>query len=159
MSRRLVLPRAVLAGGLTLVLAACGSGTATSTTNATTPTTTVVTSTTNSPATTSTTVPRSTTTPKPITSTTRFEGTIVEVTVVDSRAVGEGRVTVAMGSQVRLVITSDTADEIHVHGYDLTAPVTPDAPGQLEFTVDIPGVFEVELEESGVHLVDLEVTP
>ena len=47
----------------------------------------------------------------------------------------------------------------NVHGYDLTAPVTPTEPSDLEFSADIPGVFEVELEESGVKLADLEVAP
>lgn len=69
-----------------------------------------------------------------------------------------GRATVALGSIVTLEVTSDTADEVHLHGYDESVPVIPGAPATLTFTADIPGVFEVELEESGVPLTQLQVS-
>jgi len=68
------------------------------------------------------------------------------------------RVPVRLGSTVGLEVTSDTADEVHLHGYDNSAPVAPGAPAMLTFTADIPGVFEVELEEAGVPLTQLEVS-
>lgn len=107
--------------------------------------------------------PTSSTTPgttEPATTTTSgFEGTVVEVTVSGGGVDGGGRVAVELGSEVRLSVTADVADEVHVHGYDLTASTAPGEPGILEFTADIPGVFEVELHESGLKLVDLEVAP
>jgi hypothetical protein len=46
-------------------------------------------------------------------------------------------------------VTTDSVDEVHVHGYDFVGIVIPTAPAVLTFTADIPGVFEVELEEAG----------
>jgi FtsP/CotA-like multicopper oxidase with cupredoxin domain len=48
------------------------------------------------------------------------------------------------GETVRLVVTSDAADEIHVHGYDLTQNPAPGKPVRFRFEADIEGVFEVE---------------
>lgn len=64
---------------------------------------------------------------------------------------------VAVGEQVRLSVTSDVADEVHVHGYDLTVDLEPGVAGVIELTADLPGVWEVELEESGTPLLELQV--
>jgi hypothetical protein len=58
---------------------------------------------------------------------------------------------------VTLTITSDVADEVHLHGYDLTAALTPGTPAELAFDATIPGVFEVELHETGTVLLSLQV--
>ena len=68
-----------------------------------------------------------------------------------------GRVPVSLGDQVTITVTSDVADEIHLHGYDLSAPVAPGGPGTLTFQATIPGVFEVELEQLGTLLFTLQV--
>jgi hypothetical protein len=49
------------------------------------------------------------------------------------------------------------ADEVHVHGYDLTAALTPGQPTELTFAATIPGVFEVELHDAGTVLLTLQV--
>jgi hypothetical protein len=49
------------------------------------------------------------------------------------------------------------ADEVHVHGYDLTVDLEAGQPGELTFTPNAAGVFEVELEEHGLQLLELEV--
>ena len=67
------------------------------------------------------------------------------------------RVEVALGETVRLVILSDSNDELHVHGYDLKRPLTAGDELTLEFVADIPGVFEVELEDTGLNLFELRV--
>ena len=83
---------------------------------------------------------------------------IIDLTVADGKVSGDtGRVPVELGSRVRVVITSDTTDEIHVHGYDLHEDTAPGRPSTLEFVADQPGVFEVELEESRVLLTRLQV--
>jgi heme/copper-type cytochrome/quinol oxidase subunit 2 len=64
---------------------------------------------------------------------------------------------VAAGVRVTLVVSSDVADEIHVHGYDLTTAVAPSRPAELSFDATIPGVFEVELHEAGTVLLALQV--
>jgi hypothetical protein len=61
--------------------------------------------------------------------------------------------------QVRFKVQSDTADEIHVHGYDLKKDVQAGGSVQFSFKGDIEGRFEVELENAGVQIANLEVTP
>ena len=58
---------------------------------------------------------------------------------------------------MRIEVTSDVTEEVHLHGYDLTAPVSPGSPGIIEFTAEIPGVFEVELEDAHKRLFELRV--
>ncbi len=67
------------------------------------------------------------------------------------------RVKVAAGQTVRLLVISDTDDEVHVHGYDRKVEVRPGIEAVVEFLADQSGVFEVELEEAGLQLVQLEV--
>jgi hypothetical protein len=67
------------------------------------------------------------------------------------------RLSVPLGRTVRLVVTSDKAEEVHVHGYDRRADVSPGQTVTLTFTADIPGIFEVELERSHKLVLRLEV--
>jgi plastocyanin len=85
-------------------------------------------------------------------------GQRIEVEVAGGQVSGDtGRVPVTAGEQVTLVITSDVADEVHVHGYDLEAELSPGQPTELVFDATIPGVFEVELHEAGTQLLSLQV--
>ena len=63
-----------------------------------------------------------------------------------------------LGSPVRVEVILETADEVHVHGYDLAVDVVPPKGATLEFTASIPGIFEVELEGAGTLLFELEVS-
>jgi hypothetical protein len=83
-------------------------------------------------------------------------GDSIEVRVEGVSATG--RVEVGVGGEVRLTVTADVDDEVHVHGYDVTAEVSPDSPATLEFVAEIPGIFEVELESSHRLLVELQVS-
>jgi plastocyanin len=65
---------------------------------------------------------------------------------------------VRRGQTVRLVVTSDEADELHVHGYDKSAKLPAGDPVTLEFTADQTGRFEVETHESDLQLLQLEVS-
>ena len=71
--------------------------------------------------------------------------------------VAEDRVAVARHGIVEITITSDVADEVHVHGYDIRRAVEPGVTTAMRFPADIPGVFEVELEDSGALLFELTV--
>ena len=85
-------------------------------------------------------------------------GQRIEVTVAGGQVSGDtGRVPVPAGEQVTLVLTSDVADEVHVHGYDLTAELVPGQPSEIAFAATIPGVFEVELHDAGTVLLSLQV--
>jgi hypothetical protein len=86
------------------------------------------------------------------------DGRRIEVTVSGGQASGDtGRVQVPQGEHVSLVITSDVADEVHVHGYDLEEELEPGKPTNLTFDATVPGVFEVELHETGTLLLTLQV--
>ena len=69
-----------------------------------------------------------------------------------------GRVPVAAGSHVTLVVTSDVADEVHVHGYDVEQELSPGQPAEIVLDATIPGVFEVELHEAGTTPLSLQVS-
>jgi hypothetical protein len=69
-----------------------------------------------------------------------------------------GRMAVSLGSIVELKVTSDVADELHVHGYEVMADAASGEETILRFTADIPGVFEIELESSQILIVTLEVS-
>ena len=84
----------------------------------------------------------------------------VDVVVVGGESQGGiVRESVDLDSAVVLTVTSDVADEVHVHGYDLMADVAPGAPATIRFTADAPGRFEIELENTGVQIAELEVRP
>ncbi len=68
-----------------------------------------------------------------------------------------GRVQVARGARVRITVTSDVADTVHVHGYDESTKVSAGAAASLEFTADQAGLFEVETHDDHLVLFQLVV--
>jgi hypothetical protein len=72
---------------------------------------------------------------------------------------GLARATVKQGDPVTIVVDADTADEVHVHGYDLKANVAPGKPARVAFSATLAGGFEIELEEAGLHIAELAVQP
>ena len=86
--------------------------------------------------------------------------TVVSIVVVNAAPKGGiVRQTLSEGDHVVLVVKSDVADEIHLHGYDKSTDVTAGGTARLPFTATIPGRFEVELESRGVQIADLTVNP
>ncbi len=69
------------------------------------------------------------------------------------------RETVDRGDRVVLVVFSDVADEVHLHGYDISRDVSAGGTVRIQFTANVPGRFEVELEERGIQVADLTVEP
>jgi hypothetical protein len=85
---------------------------------------------------------------------------VATVTVVDGHPRGGvQRITRTKGDRVRLRVVSDTADEVHVHGYDLKKDVAAGGSVTFAFAATIDGRFEVELEGSGTQLAELDVEP
>ena len=70
---------------------------------------------------------------------------------------GLQEIDVPLGTPVRIVITSDVADEGHLHGYDKEIELAPGVSGTISFTADTPGVFDLELHGSDAKLARLEV--
>jgi heme/copper-type cytochrome/quinol oxidase subunit 2 len=87
------------------------------------------------------------------------ERTVIEVTYRDGSVEGPTSFTVTQGDRVRIVVHADVSDEVHVHGYDLMADVTPEQPARIDFVANAAGVYEVELENLGEPLFDLEIVP
>ncbi|HEX5713225.1 MAG TPA: hypothetical protein VFX85_07930 [Solirubrobacterales bacterium] len=63
------------------------------------------------------------------------------------------------GERIQFNVESDVADEIHVHGYDLSQNVAAGGKVSFDFPADIEGIFEVELEQRGVQIAELRVNP
>jgi len=139
----------ILAVVLFLVLRPDDSDNAANTTSETEPTTLETTTEVTTEQT--TTVETTTTTPadQPQRVTVRYEnGEVVG---------GLVRADIEEGAEVVLVVHADVEDEVHLHGYDLTAEVAPGQRGRIAFTADEVGEFEVELENLGVPIAELTV--
>ncbi len=84
---------------------------------------------------------------------------VIAVTVAGGTVSGvESRVAARLGEQLVVRVTSDVADEVHLHGYDLRAEVPAGGTVDIPLTATIPGGFEVELEGSGRTLFQLRVS-
>lgn len=83
--------------------------------------------------------------------------TVLSVTLRGGSVEGASRQRAPLNQPVTIRVTSDVADEAHVHGYDKTIAVGPGRTGEVTFVANIPGVFEVELERSHKLLFTLEV--
>jgi hypothetical protein len=67
------------------------------------------------------------------------------------------RVEVAAGKPVELVVTADTAGELHVHSSPEQELAYDAGTTTLELTIDQPGVVDVESHDLGKTIVQLEV--
>jgi len=142
---------------LALSVAACGDGSGNTTTTAAV-STTAETLTTTAPQ--GTGAIETTTTTAGTTTTTNLPAVAVIDIVVDGGTVERvERFDVALDGTVRMTVTADVSDEVHVHGYDIHADVAPGQAAVFEFDATIPGVFEVEMEGSGVLIGELQVAP
>lgn len=159
---------AALASTCLLALAACGSD------DSDDPTVAVPTSVTNptgAPTTTTDATPDSTTSPSatpttsapatPSTATTPDVRQIV-ITVKNGEITGDtGLIEVDTGEPFQVVVTSDVADEVHVHsetraGFsgDVQAGGTVTVPAVIK----VPGRYEIELENRGLVLARVQAT-
>jgi hypothetical protein len=68
-------------------------------------------------------------------------------------------VRVTEGETVRFRVRSDVAEEIHVHGYDLTKDVPAGRTTTMAFRATITGIFEIELHGAGEPIGELRVDP
>ena len=50
----------------------------------------------------------------------------------------------AKNDVVRIVVSSDVPDEIHLHGYDIEKEAAPGEPARFRFKADAEGAFELE---------------
>jgi len=86
--------------------------------------------------------------------------TVVRIVVVNGAPKGGiVRESVDKGDRVVLVVESDLADEVHLHGYDISREIAAGGTARIAFRATLPGRFEVELEERGAQIADLTVEP
>jgi hypothetical protein len=83
----------------------------------------------------------------------------IQLEVEGQRQRVPGRVEVTQGDRVSIKLESDSAQEVHVHGYDLFVNVLQGGERTIAFPANVPGVFEVELEGSHRLIFELEVSP
>jgi hypothetical protein len=72
---------------------------------------------------------------------------------------GLAKIKAKQGEQVTFTVTSDQADDVHVHGYDIEKSVPAGGSARFSFPAKITGVFEVELHHSGAQIARLTVNP
>ncbi len=84
-------------------------------------------------------------------------GTVLSVTVRGGSVEGASRQRATLNQPVTIRVTSDVAEEVHVHGYDKRVNVAAGGTAEVAFVANIPGVFEVEFERSHKLLFTLEV--
>jgi FtsP/CotA-like multicopper oxidase with cupredoxin domain len=82
------------------------------------------------------------------------------VKIVDAKPQGGvKRLTFTKGDTIAFTVQSDTADEIHVHGYDVHKDVAAGGKATFSIPAKIEGRFVVELEAHGIQIAELEVDP
>jgi hypothetical protein len=82
------------------------------------------------------------------------------ITVAKAKPLGGvKRLEYTQGERVRLVVRSDVVDEVHVHGYDLSKPVSAGGSVRFDFPAEIEGIFEIELERRKEQIAELRVKP
>jgi pullulanase/glycogen debranching enzyme len=83
-----------------------------------------------------------------------------EIRVRDGQPLGGvARLEYKRGERIRFTVFSDTADEVHVHGFDLAKDVEANGSVRFDFRADIEGVYEVELEGAHVQIAELRIEP
>lgn len=88
-------------------------------------------------------------------------GPIKEITVtISGKKVSPppGRIEVRLNQGIKITVTSDVADEAHVHGYDKAATLLPNHPSVISFLADTTGLFEVETHDQDLQLFQLVVS-
>jgi hypothetical protein len=93
-------------------------------------------------------------------SNTAVEGDVPTIVVRDGEPVdGIAELEFSAGEEIRFRVTSDQAEEIHVHGYDISKDVPAGGTIEFAFPAELEGIYEAELEELGVQIAELRINP
>ena len=63
------------------------------------------------------------------------------------------------GDTVRFRVTSDTPEEVHIHGYDIAKDLEANKTTTVTFKATITGIFEIEFEHAKQQIAELRVDP
>jgi hypothetical protein len=70
---------------------------------------------------------------------------VARISVKSGVLVGDAQtIRVAKNDIVRIVVSSDVPDEIHLHGYDIEKEAAPGKPARFRFKADAEGAFVLE---------------
>ena len=73
---------------------------------------------------------------------------------------GVQEIEVTEGDELRVDITTDAADELHLHSYDVYLDIVPDKTNELIVqNADIGGIFELESHTTGALIAEISVVP
>jgi len=84
---------------------------------------------------------------------------VIEISLKDGKVSPNGdRLALAKYTILRLKITSDRNDEVHVHGYDVEIPVKAGASVTKDITLEQVGRFEIESHDPPLTILQLVVS-
>jgi plastocyanin len=66
-------------------------------------------------------------------------------------------VDLAVGEKLTLTVTSDHADQLHIHGFEIEKDLVAGEPLSVTVTGDQPGVYEVETHHPELRLLKIAV--
>jgi hypothetical protein len=73
------------------------------------------------------------------------EAEVARIRIEDGAVVGGAKtIDVVKGDTVRIVVSANAPDDIHLHGYDIERSVEPGQPARFRFKADAEGAFEIE---------------
>lgn len=85
---------------------------------------------------------------------------VTRIAVRGGRPVGGApEITLKKGDTIRVDVSADARQEVHLHGYDVTRVARPGSPARFRVPARIDGVFALELEGPGVPIARLRVEP
>jgi hypothetical protein len=86
--------------------------------------------------------------------------TVPQIVVRDGTPVGGvARLEYESGERVGFTVHSDVADEVHVHGFDITKDVPANGSVRFGFRADLEGVYDVELHHADLKIAELRIEP
>ncbi len=99
--------------------------------------------------------------PKPKKPSKPAEPEIPEIEIRGGEPVGGVQeIEVTEGDELRVAITTDAADELHFHGYDVYLDIEPGKENELVVEkADIGGIHELESHTTGALLAEISVVP
>ena len=81
--------------------------------------------------------------------------TVARIRIVGNEVQGGVKsIKVSKGDRVRIIVSADAADTLHLHGYDIEKQAAPGSPAVFAFTANLEGVYELEshtAEDAGLE--------
>ncbi len=83
---------------------------------------------------------------------------VVEIELAQGNVAPLGeRIDVRKGQEIELRITSDRADQLHIHGFDTTLQIVAGQPQTHTFVADRTGRYEIETHSPTLTVVILQI--